>query len=182
MIRKIPNILTIGRIIIIPIILFFMYIPTVFASKIAGYLFLMACITDFLDGYLARVLSVQSKIGVFLDPIADKLLVGSVILVLVSKQRIDLIPAVAIILREILVSGLREFLAGLKVSVPVTSLAKVKTFFQMAALFILIMGNEGFGLSFATYIGRFALWFSAALTIFTGYIYMQASIKYLKEE
>ncbi len=179
MFKHLPNILTISRIASIPLILIFCAINTDSGAKIGAGLFLLACITDFLDGYLARSFSIQSKLGRFLDPIADKLLVGSVIVLLVYYKKADLLPAIAIICREILVSGLREFLAEIRVSVPVSNLAKVKTFFQMSAIFMLILGNMHFWLFSMETLGRIALWIAAGLTLFTGYAYLKAGMKHI---
>ena len=184
MLKHLPNILTISRIIVIPFLLLVMCLDhSQFGHRLAAGLFLYACVTDFLDGFLARAWSTQTKLGQFLDPIADKLLVGSVILVLVHFDRADLLPAIAIVCREILVSGLREFLAEIRVSVPVSELAKVKTFLQMVAIFILVLGNEGMGgLLYVNFIGSIALWVAAGLTLVTGYVYLKASIVYLKNQ
>ena len=185
MLKDIPNWLTMSRIILIPIVLIAMYFEnSVFGHRFAAGLFLYACITDFFDGYLARIWNVQSLVGKFLDPIADKLLVGSVMVMLVYYDRTDLFPAIAIIAREILVSGLREFLATIKVSMPVSKLGKYKTFVQMTAIFILILDNKGLGIAYTNAIGNAILWIAAGLTILSGYIYCKASYKYLlgKEE
>ena len=182
MFRNLPNLLTVSRIVLIPFVVCAMLFEnSVFGHRLAAALFLYACITDFFDGYLARIFSVQSKLGTFLDPIADKLLVGSVIVVLVHYGRADLFPAIAIIGREILVSGLREFLSGLRVSVPVSKLSKVKTFLQMAAIFILLLGNKGSNLDFMDQMGNVALWIAACLTLITGYVYLRVSCKYFKQ-
>ena len=180
MLKRIPNMLTMSRILIIPVVIMVMTFEHHLAlnSRIAAGLFIYACITDFLDGYLARLLKARSSFGKALDPIADKLLVASIIIILVQQQKIDFLPAIAIVCREILVSGLREFLAKLRVSVPVSRLAKFKTFIQMTAITILVLGNDGSGLLFMNYIGRIALWLAAALTLFTGYVYLKASYKY----
>lgn len=183
MIRQLPNILTISRILVIPFVLLFMYFDnSSFGHKIAACLFLYACITDFLDGYLARAWSIQTKLGQFLDPIADKLLVGSIMMVLVHSGRADLFPAIAIICREILVSGLREFLADIRVGMPVSELAKIKTALQMTAIFILVLGNKGSGWDFVDIIGKYALWIAAILTVITGYVYLKASVLHIIRE
>ena len=179
MLKQLPNILTISRIISIPLILIFYYIGGKYGEMISAFLFFLACVTDFLDGYLARIYAAQSKLGRFLDPIADKLLVGSVILLLVYYKQADLLPAIAIICREILVSGLREFLAEISVSVPVSNLAKVKTGFQMSAIFMLLLGGEQIGIPYLDDLGNVALWIAAGLTIFTGYVYLRAALKHL---
>ncbi len=183
MLTKIPNILTIGRIAVIPVmiaVLIFMEAPA--ANWIAFALYTAACITDFFDGYLARVLDQQSAFGRFLDPIADKLLVASVLLVLVGIDRIGgltVLPAAVILCREILVSGLREFLAGVRVSVPVTNMAKWKTTIQMLALGFLLVGPAGphFGPLSTTEIGVIGLWGAALLTLITGADYLIAGMR-----
>lgn len=179
----IPNILTFSRIIIIPIIVAsFFFENNIFARKLAAVLFIIASITDFFDGYLARIWQSQSNLGRFLDPIADKLLVGAIILMLVHAGRADIVPSLLIICREILVSGLREFLAELRVSIPVTGLAKIKTTIQMLAIFLLLLGNEATHLPFIDLIARITLWIAAILTIITGYAYLKAGIKYIAQE
>jgi CDP-diacylglycerol--glycerol-3-phosphate 3-phosphatidyltransferase len=181
--KNLPNILTISRIIVIPIIVATFYIEdSKLAHKLAAGLFLLASITDFFDGYLARAWSMQSNLGRFLDPIADKLLVGAVILMLVHYKRADVIPALAIICREILVSGLREFLAELRIGMPVSKLAKLKTATQLGAIFILLLGSKGSGFAYADLLGRITLWVAAGLTVFTGYAYLVAGMKYMQEE
>lgn len=191
--KKLPNILTIFRILIIPVLIASFFIEGRLYHWVAGSLFLLASITDFFDGYLARALKAQSNLGRFLDPIADKLLVASVILMLVHFQEIgryDIIPAVAILCREIMVSGLREFLAEINVSVPVSKLAKIKTGVQMTALFLLLVGVEGPSLeevetvakiTLTELLGRIALWVSAVLTLMTGYAYLKSGLQYMKE-
>ncbi len=131
MLRALPNILTMSRILIIPILIASFYLEGRLSNWVAAGLFFVAGITDYFDGYLARAYSVQSKLGKFLDPIADKLLVAAAILMLIHFDRAHIVPALAIICREIMVSGLREFLAEIHISVPVSRLAKVKTGFQM---------------------------------------------------
>jgi CDP-diacylglycerol--glycerol-3-phosphate 3-phosphatidyltransferase len=183
-VRKLPNILTVSRIVIIPVIvaLFYFSDNSRFLHRLTAALFLVACITDFFDGYLARAWSIQSKLGKFLDPVADKLLVGAVIVMLVHKDRVDIVPAIAIICREILLSGLREFLADLRISVPVSQLAKWKTAIQMTAIFLILLGAKGSGIEVIEIIGRIALWLAAGLTLFTGHAYLKAALIYLNEE
>ena len=138
---NISNILTIIRIAIIPIIVLCIYLTNPYFGWIAFILFCLAGITDYFDGYLARLRNEVTNFGTFLDPIADKLLVAAVILILTSKGVIkdwDTIPALIILLREITVSGLREYLAGIKISIPVSRIAKAKTFLQLASLGLLI--------------------------------------------
>ncbi len=178
MLKQIPNLLTISRVIIIPFILIAMLFDYKASHQIAAILFAYACITDFLDGLIARVYSAQSSFGRFLDPIADKLLVGSVILVLVYSGKAGLFPSIAIICREILVSGLREFLAQIRVSIPVSSLSKAKTLLQMVGILLLVYGNKGSGLDFIDPLGNIVLWIAALLTLFTGYVYLKESHKH----
>jgi cardiolipin synthase len=148
--------------------------------------FIVAGVTDFFDGYLARVWEQQSSLGRMLDPIADKLLVSSCLLMLAAEEIIhgwSLLAAVIILCREILVSGLREYLAELRVSVPVTRLAKWKTMGQMVAIGFLIAGPAGDQvIPDVTRVGIFLLWASALLTLYTGYDYMRAGLRYVIEE
>lgn len=182
MLRSLPNILTLSRILIIPILVGSFYLTGKLSHQLAAGLFLLASITDFLDGYLARAWSMQSKLGRFLDPIADKLLVAAAILMLVHFGRADVLPALAIICREILVSGLREFLAELRISMPVSRLAKMKTSVQMLAIFLLLLGSQGSGIEATELIGRIALWIAAGLTVFTGYAYLRAGLRHMSDE
>ena len=156
------------------------------AAGSALLIFIAASVTDFLDGYLARVWQQQSAIGRLLDPIADKLLVATALLLLVSDKTIggwSLLAAIVILTREISVSGLREFLAELRVSVPVTRLAKWKTTMQMVAIGFLLAGPAGDRIfPYTTYIGLLLLWISALVTLYTGYDYFRAGIRHLLEE
>ncbi len=191
--KNLPNILTLSRIVIIPILIASFYIEGRTYHWVAASLFMLASVTDFFDGYLARLLKAQSNLGRFLDPIADKLLVASAILMLVHFSdigRYDIIPAIAILCREILVSGLREFLAQTNVSVPVSHLAKIKTAVQMVAIFLLLLGVEGPSfqevetiteLNLTVFTGRILLWVSAILTIVSGYAYLKAGILHMTE-
>ena len=180
---SLPNLLTYSRIAVIPLVIATFYIPGDWARWAAWALFSIAAITDFFDGYLARTRNQVSRFGRFLDPIADKLLVGAVLLMLPAFGRISLwtIPAaVVILLREILVSGLREFLAEINVGVPVSQLAKWKTGIQMVALPVLLVGDAGpLGLPWRI-IGEVGLWIAAVLTLITGYDYMRAGIRHLR--
>ena len=146
-------------------------------------LFATAGITDFFDGYLARTRGEFSRLGRFLDPVADKLLVGALIFMLAAFDRISgLMILLVILIREIMVSGLREFLAELQVSVPVSRLAKWKTTIQMLAIGFLIVGDAAPDFIPAVLIGDIGIWLAAALTLFTGYDYFQAGIKHMIEE
>jgi len=179
MFSSLANKLTLSRIVMIPVILFLLILPFSWAAWTAWGLFTIAGVTDWLDGYLARRDNQVSRIGQFLDPIADKLLVSAVILLLVYNRRIDgltVLPALIILLREVAVSGLREFLAGLSVSVPVSNLAKWKTTIQLFALGFLIVGTDNAPAWIpATLIGDVLLWVAGGLTAMTGYDYWRAS-------
>lgn len=176
--KQLPNVLTMSRILAIPLLVMTFYLGnSALMHQIAAGLFLFASITDFLDGYLARAWQHQSTFGRFLDPIADKLLVGATIVMLLHYDRIHLLPALAIICREILVSGLREFLAELQISMPVSNLAKVKTAMQMVALFLLLLGDVGSYLPYTDFVGNLAIWLAAGLTLFTGYAYLKAGLE-----
>ena len=143
---KIPNILTIGRIIIVPIFVLTFFIPGFFGDLIPFFLFVLASFTDYLDGLLARLFKEESKLGELLDPIADKILVAAALILLVMNGTIknyEVIAAIIILTREILISGLREFLAKGKVSMQVTGLSKLKTFLQMLSIAILLTGESG---------------------------------------
>ncbi|KJV81578.1 CDP-diacylglycerol--glycerol-3-phosphate 3-phosphatidyltransferase [Rickettsia hoogstraalii] len=176
--KNLPNYLTIARIMVIPVIILAFYINNSLARKLGALLFVLASITDFFDGYIARKYNLVTSFGKMFDPIADKLLVGCVIIMLLKKDNVDEIPCLLILVREFLVSGLREFLALVKVSVPVSRLAKVKTFLQMFALSILILGSKGSGIIYLDIVGEIILWIAAFLTIITGYSYFKACKKY----
>ncbi len=184
---NLPNLLTYGRVIAVPVVVACLFWPGVFAMRwLALGIFILAGISDFLDGYLARAWAQQSSLGRMLDPIADKLLVSAVLLMLVADRTIasfSLWAAIIILCREILVSGLREYLAELKVSVPVSNVAKWKTFLQLVALGFLIAGPAGERLiPGTTHIGLALLWVSALLTLYTGWDYLQAGIRHAVEE
>lgn len=179
-----PNILTILRIVLIlPFcILFYVDAPEARWAQVG--IFLVACATDYLDGYLARALGQLSRIGQWLDPIADKLLVAITILFLVGKDiiaDINMVPAAIILSREILVSGLREFLADLQLPLPVTRMAKWKTTIQLAALCWLLGPDGGWFLTFVRDLGLVSLWVAAVLTVLTGYDYFKASLVFFKK-
>ena len=178
---NLANILTICRILVIPIIVALIYLKSPFYGWLAFILFCLASITDYFDGHIARIRNEVSNLGTFLDPIADKLLVASVILILTSKEVIadwETIPALIILLREIAVSGLREYLAGIKVSVPVSKIAKLKTSLQLIALAILILSESGISFIPILFIGKIALWSAAILTLYTGYDYLRSGLKH----
>ena len=182
---KIPNILTIGRIIIVPIFVFSFYIPGIVGDLVPFFLFILASFTDFLDGLLARLYKEESKLGELLDPIADKILVAAALVLLVMNgiiKNLEVIAAIIILTREILISGLREFLAKKKeLNLPVSSLSKFKTFIQMFSIAILLTGETGNKIiNFQSYnaqtIGIILLWVAAFLTLYTGYDYLRKGI------
>ena len=179
---NLSNSITFFRIIIIPIILIMILTKGPVNGWIAFTLFSIAGISDFFDGFLARIRKEQTMLGKVLDPIADKLLVASVILVLTAKGTIGgltTIPALIILLREIVVSGLREFLAGIKVSIPVSHVAKFKTTLQILALAILILNESGIKVIPVLFFGKTALWVAAILTLYTGYDYLRSGFKHI---
>lgn len=173
--QNLPNYLTYFRIVVIPLLILAFYIEGGWTNILCAGLFLLASFTDWLDGYAARLWNVQSNIGKFLDPIADKLLVATALVLLVSTAQADVLPAIAIMCREILVSGLREFLAEIRVSVPVSRLAKWKTGVQMAAIFCLLYHGP------LAEIGQIMLWVAAILTLVTGYAYLKTGLKHMVE-
>ena len=187
---KIPNILTIGRIIIVPIFVFTFFIPGFFGDLIPFFIFILASFTDYLDGLLARLFKEESKLGELLDPIADKIIVAAALILLVMNGTIknyEVIAAIIILTREILVSGLREFLAKGKIKLPVSNLAKLKTVLQMLSIALLLSGDTGNKIiNFQDYnaqtIGIILLWLSAALTLFTAYDYMRKGIDHAMSE
>ena len=190
MLKKIPNILTIGRIIIVPFFVLAFYLPGFYGDLTACVLFVIASFTDFLDGMLARMMGQESKLGELLDPIADKIIVATALILLVMSGTIrhyEVIAAIIILTREILISGLREFLARGQIKLPVTNLAKLKTFLQMVAIALLLTGETGNKiLNFQDYnaqtIGIILLWLSAFLTLYTGYEYLRKGIDHAMSE
>ena len=187
---EIPNYLTIGRIIIVPIFVITFYLPGFYGDVIPFALFLIASFTDFLDGLLARMYKEESKLGELLDPIADKIIVATALILLVMDGTIknyEVIAAIIILTREILISGLREFLAKGKIHLPVSNLAKTKTFLQMFSISILLTGETGNKvINFQDYnaqtIGIILLWFSSFLTLYTGYEYLRKGIDHAISE
>ncbi|MDE3017198.1 MAG: CDP-diacylglycerol--glycerol-3-phosphate 3-phosphatidyltransferase [Pseudomonadota bacterium] len=181
--KNLPNYLTYFRIAVIPaLIVVYLWGHYVLKSELSACLsaalFALAGITDWLDGYAARLWKAESNIGRFLDPIADKLLVATALLLLVSDGRADLLPAIAIVCREILVSGLREFLAEIRIGVPVSKLAKFKTAAQMAAIFFLLLGTP----AWLFFLGRLLLWIAAGLTLVTGYAYLKTGLRHMARD
>ncbi len=184
MLTKLPNLLTFSRIAVIPLLVATFYLPLGTANWVACGLFTAAGVTDWLDGHFARRWKQQSEIGRFLDPIADKLLVAAALFMLAATQRISalaIFPALVILAREILVSGLREYLAGLRVRVPVSKLAKWKTGIQMTAIGFLLVGEAGPEMIPVAPIGEVLLWTAALLTLLTGYDYLRAGLRHMTD-
>ena len=186
MLTDLPNVLTLSRIAAIPLLVVLVVLGHPATDLAACIVFSTAAITDWLDGHLARTRRQQSELGRMLDPIADKLLVGAALMLLVGQARLShwgLYPAIVIMLREILVSGLREYLAGIRIGLPVTKLAKWKTGFQMGALGTLLAGDSGaailhLSLLPVSLIGEVMLWAAAGLTLVTGWDYLTAGLRH----
>jgi cardiolipin synthase len=187
MLTDLPNLLTLSRILAIPVLVVLVALRTPVGDLAALLLFAAAGLTDWLDGHLARARHQHSDLGRMLDPIADKLLVGATLMLLAGQGRFPdgaLYPAIVILLREILVSGLREYLAGLRVGLPVTRLAKWKTGFQMGALGTLLAGDDVGALLHVplpvSMIGEIMLWVAAVLTLITGWDYLRAGLRHVQ--
>jgi len=186
-VQWLPNLLTLSRIVAVPLLVALLWPAEQGDEWRIGYLaaFALYClmgITDYFDGYLARAQGTVSKLGVFLDPIADKIMVAGVILMLCATRDITgihIIAALVILLREIAVSGLREFLAALRVSMPVSRLAKWKTTFQLVSLGALILGGGVPYLPFVHMVGLVTLWLAAILTVVTGWDYLRVGLKHM---
>ena len=179
---SLPNLLTLSRILVIPVVVATFWVEGDFARWFACALFSAAGFTDWLDGHVARRWQQQSEIGRFLDPIADKLLVAATLFMLTAFSRLPgdaLLPALVILCREILVSGLREYLAGVRVGLPVSRLARWKTTIQMVAIGFLIVGDAGPGFLHVTVTGELLLWLAALLTLVTGYDYLRAGFVHM---
>ena len=183
-----PNILTLSRILAVPILVFLLWKPSWFDYAITFVLYCLVGITDYFDGYLARAQKTVSRLGMFLDPIADKIMVAAVIIMLVSSRNhsgdpiihsFHIIPALVILLREIIVSGLREFLASLQISVPVSRLAKWKTTLQLVALGGLILAGALPQWAWVHQVSLASLWAAALLTLVTGWDYLRVGIKHM---
>ena len=189
-----PNLLTLSRILAVPILVFLLWKPSWFDYGITFVLYCLVGITDYFDGYLARAQGTVSRLGIFLDPIADKIMVAAVIVMLIARPPLlaggvpatvpiiadwHLIPALVILLREIIVSGLREFLASLRISVPVSQLAKWKTTFQMVALGALILAGAAPQWEWIRTVGLVSLWAAAGLTLVTGWDYLRVGLKHM---
>jgi len=180
---SLPNLLTLSRIVAVPVLIALLWTPDELLYGLAFGLYLVVAITDWLDGYLARRMGIVSKLGAFLDPIADKFMVAAVLMMLVAVQLIagvHVIAAIVILLRELLVSGLREYLAGSQVSVPVSRLAKWKTTFQMIAQAALILAVAVPGGPWMLWLGLASLWLAAALTVVTGWDYLRIGLRHMR--
>ena len=184
----VPNLLTLSRIFAVPILVFLLWRPTPIDYGITFVLYCIVGITDYFDGYLARAQGQISRLGQFLDPIADKIMVAAVLIMLISSRKANPVPeieglhiiaALIILLREILVSGLREFLAPLNVSMPVSKLAKWKTTFQLVSLGALILSGAFPAHAWVHTAGLTCLWAAAVLTLVTGYDYLRIGLKHL---
>jgi cardiolipin synthase (CMP-forming) len=184
-----PNLLTLSRILAVPILVFLLWRPAPIDYAITFVLYCIVGITDYFDGYLARAQGQISRLGQFLDPIADKIMVAAVLVMLIASRKanpvpeiagLNLIPALVILLREIIVSGLREYLAGLQVSVPVSALAKWKTTLQLVALGALILGGAVPNAPWVHQVGLICLWVAAGLTLVTGYDYLRIGLKHME--
>ncbi|MSO64828.1 MAG: CDP-diacylglycerol--glycerol-3-phosphate 3-phosphatidyltransferase [Alphaproteobacteria bacterium] len=184
MLTSLPNLLTLSRIGAIPAIVAAFYLETTAAHWVTFGLFLVAGVTDFLDGHLARRWSQMSALGRFLDPVADKLIVAAAILMMVNAGWINgalVLAAMVILLREILVSGLREFLGQVQIQLPVSQLGKWKTTLQMIALAALLLGDAAEPVPVA-WAGAIALWLAAGLTLYTGYDYLRAGLRHIRTQ
>ena len=183
-----PNLLTLSRIFAVPILVFLLWRPAPLDYAITFVLYCIVAITDYFDGYLARAHGQISRLGQFLDPIADKIMVAAVLIMLISSRKANPEPEIAglhiiagliILLREIIVSGLREYLASLQVSVPVSRLAKWKTTFQLVALGALILGGAVPAMPWVHMVGLASLWAAAALTLVTGWDYLRIGMRHM---
>ena len=185
---SLPYLLTLSRILAVPILVFLLWRPAPIDYAITFVLYCIVGLTDYLDGYLARAWGSISRLGQFLDPIADKIMVAAVIIMLVSTRKMSgepvihglhIVPALVILLREIIVSGLREFLAPLQASIPVSKLAKWKTTLQLVALGALILAGAVPDQSWVHDVGLASLWAAAALTLITGYDYLRVGLRHM---
>lgn len=184
MLTSLPNLLTLSRIAVLPLLVGAFYLDAPWTNIVACAVFAGASLTDYLDGYVARTYQQTSSLGRFLDPVADKIMVAVALMMLVADARITglmVLPALVILCREILVSGLREFLAELRVSLPVSRLAKWKTAIQMIAISLLLLGDAGPAWLPVVPIGDVALWLAAGLTLITGYDYLRAGLRHMAE-
>jgi len=184
----VPNLLTLSRIFAVPILVFLLWRPSPVDYGVTFVLYCIVGITDYFDGYLARAQGQISRLGQFLDPIADKIMVAAVLIMLISSRKANPVPeieglhiiaALIILLREIFVSGLREYLAPHNISMPVSNLAKWKTTFQLVALGALILGGAFPQHPWVHLVGLVSLWAAAALTLVTGWDYLRIGLKHM---
>ena len=182
-----PNLLTLSRIFAVPILVFLLWRPMPVDYAITFALYCIVGLTDYFDGYVARAKGQISRLGQFLDPIADKIMIAAVLMMLISSRKANPLPEIAglhiiaalvILLREIIVSGLREYLATLQVSMPVSQLAKWKTTFQIIALGALILGGAVPLMPWVHSVGLVSLWAAATLTLITGWDYLRTGMKH----
>jgi CDP-diacylglycerol--glycerol-3-phosphate 3-phosphatidyltransferase len=185
---SLPNLLTLSRILAVPLLVYLLWKPSPIDYAITFVLYCLVGITDYFDGYLARSMGIVSRLGQFLDPIADKIMVVAVIVMLISTRQASgepvihdyhIVPALVILLRELVVSGLREFLAGVQVSMPVSQLAKWKTTLQLVALGALILAGAVPDWRWVHDVGLASLWAAAALTMVTGWDYLRVGLKHM---
>ena len=185
---SLPNLLTLSRILAVPLLVFLLWRPAPIDYAITFVLYCLVGITDYFDGYLARAWGSISRLGQFLDPIADKIMVVAVLIMLISSRKANPVPEIAglhiiaalvILLREIIVSGLREFLAPLHVSMPVSRLAKWKTTLQLVSLGALILAGAFPAEAWMHQVGLASLWAAAALTLVTGYDYLRIGLRHM---
>jgi cardiolipin synthase len=185
MLFNLPNLLTLSRIVAIPLVIICLWFNTAWGQWLAMIIFVIAAVTDWFDGYFARRYHQISRLGRFLDPIADKLLVAAALVMLVANgplHGVHVLAALIILAREILVSGLREFLAELRVGLPVSQLAKWKTAAQMTAIAFLLVGDAGPKEIPVVPIGLTLIWLAAALTIVTGYDYLRTGLRHMADD
>ncbi len=184
MLQHLPNILTISRVVLLPVLIGLFFVQGSTAAWGALWIYIFCAVTDFFDGYIARKYGSTSNFGTFLDPISDKIMVAALLLALATFDRLDglwMIPAIIILSREFLIAGLREFLGPRNVKVPVSRLAKWKTGFQMTALGFLVIGNYGDSIVPNTLlIGQVLLSIAAVITLITGWNYLKAGLQHIK--
>ena len=184
MLQNIPNILTLLRIMLIPVMVAIFYINSKVVHTIVMIMFIIAGITDFFDGFLARIWKTQSCFGKVLDSIADKLLIVSILIMMIDKGIAPILPTLVILCREILISGMREYIAKEKTNMHlhIKYLAKIKTASQMLAIIILLLGEETSYVAYSHLFGNFVIWIAALLTAITGYRYIKQGIGILLKQ
>lgn len=177
--RNIPNALTMLRILLIPVLVVSFYLEGVMSHYVSVGIFVFASITDYVDGLLARRLKVQTNFGRMLDPIADKMLVASILLMLVDRHIASVVPIVIILCREIFVSGMREYLASIHKTIPVRFIGKIKTAMQMIAIVMLLLGEDNL-IPHSILIGQISLWSAAVLTLISGFFYFVEGLQHIQ--